>query len=366
MSTENKDFKLNTIIEEIGKGKCILFLGPYAYFDNNDILIQEKIDKELGITSLDNEYIHKYYEDGFFFFKNGKARNKYIKQLRSFYAKETEQRNHLLEKIAQIPFRIIITLTSDNLLVEAFKHLHLKFDHDFYYKNNPAPGELMPTRKKPLVYNMLGSLNQYDSMVLSHDDLFDYLKSIFAEKSMNQNLKQELIGAEQYIFLGLPFEKWYMQLLLRVLMLHTETLEHLDLLATKPIDEIKENIYVDQFDIEFILDDTKQLIDELYNRCKEKGIIRNLPQKQEDIKLKSTKEIKELIAKAKTEEAINEMDRIIEIKYPNSNFQSDLLLIRNNYNSILEKEMIGLIDSEKSGIQKNQIIYRIFDLLNKI
>ncbi|MDZ7868608.1 MAG: hypothetical protein U5L02_05275 [Rheinheimera sp.] len=68
--------------------------------------------------------------------------------------------------------------------------------------------------------------------MLTHEsDFFDYLESVFKANSMNQQPGDELEQMERFIFLGLPYEKWYFQLLLRVLAFHTDKFKDIERFA---------------------------------------------------------------------------------------------------------------------------------------
>lgn len=353
---------LNTIKRE----KCILFLGPNAFFDKEGKLLEEYMQESLGVSTGENRYIHTYYKDGFYLFKEKKYRVKFIKQMRDFYANQKVVDQELMQKVTEIPFHIIITLTPDDMLSNVFKTQGFNFHPGFYFKNEQAQSPHEPSGESPLIYNMLGSLSEYNSLVLTHDDLFEYLKSIFNEKSMDRNLKKQLYEAEQYIFLGLPFEKWYMQLLLRVLMLHTNKLEHLERLSTKPVDEITENIYVDQFKIDFILDDTRSFIERLHEKCKDSNLLREKKLRLDAVNFLSKSEIYSLFSEGETEQAMDAIQTILNYKYAGSDLHNRLIILMNNYNDIKHKELANVIDAKEAGIAKNKVIYGLLNILGEL
>lgn len=57
---------------------------------------------------------------------------------------------------------------------------------------------------------------------------------------MNSDLKDALERAERYIFLGLPYEKWYFQMVLRILSLHSDKLKEVERLALR----LKTRVYM--------------------------------------------------------------------------------------------------------------------------
>ena len=57
-----------------------------------------------------------------------------------------------------------------------------------------------------------------------------------------------------------------------MLSLHTSKLGHLERLATRPVDEMRKNLYVDEFRIEFLSNYTSGFVNKLYRKCEEKGM----------------------------------------------------------------------------------------------
>ena len=353
------------IIDNIKNEKTIVFLGPNTYLSNDDHPLEELMLKTLGVHDPDHPYIKTYYEDGFFLFREKKYRRRIIRQMKEFYTKQFEEQEAFLTKLARIPFHIYIGMTPDHMLGRAFGELNLNSSQD-HYNMGKAPGPYTAPRKnQPLIYNMLGSINSNQSIVLTHNDLFDYLKSIFVGKSMPLGLKEELFNAVQYIFLGLPFEKWYLQLLLRILSLHTRELEHLERLATKPRFELKKNIFKEQFRIEFIADEAESFLHQLYAKCEESGILRDVNEDKALNPKVSIEDIYNIIAKGENQKALNSMMGLIKLYLPKTEeLRKDLLVLMNDYQNI-EKQFLQGTDGPYTGKERNRIIAAFLDLIDR-
>jgi hypothetical protein len=359
--------RLEETIENIKNKKCILFLGPGAYLNRGKENLEDKMLAQLGVKDKTNEHVKVYYEDGFYLFDNKRLKIKYIKQVRAFYEQEAQRDNPLLEMIAQIPFHLLITFTPDHLLSHTFRKLGFACHEDFYFKNNPPQSPAVPSTNQPLIYNMLGKFSEYESLVLTHNDLFDYLKSIFAEKSMDLKLKETLFKAEQYIFLGLPFEKWYMQLLLRVLKLHTENLEHLERLATSPGDGVSKKIYIDQFSIDFIPSDSTDFVKHLYDEFVKGGHPLRVPKLSAPrTSALSKKALYGLLAAGETEDAMNALKSQLESMNEYGEVYTDLITLMNHFQDIQNQERNSLIKLEDAGIEKNKIIRGLLTIANRV
>jgi len=127
----------------------------------------------------------------------------------------------------------------------------------------------------PLVYHLLGALKEEadESVVLTYDDLFAFLKSVFEGRPISEELKTTINNAKHFVCLGLPLEKWYMQLLLRVLGLHVneESTKYVSL-ENKETNIIE--IYKDQFNLMVIPTGVESFVDTLLDKCTQEQLIR--------------------------------------------------------------------------------------------
>ncbi|MBK8429293.1 MAG: hypothetical protein IPL27_26565 [Lewinellaceae bacterium] len=66
-----------------------------------------------------------------------------------------------------------------------------------------------------MIYNLCGSIEDYQSLVLDFDDMFELLKNLLSDFGIPKAVNDVLVTATTYIFIGFQFDKWYTQLLLR-------------------------------------------------------------------------------------------------------------------------------------------------------
>ncbi len=246
------ELTLDTILAE----RCILFLGPEIFTSAEGQTLDDQLLTYIG-AAADPDL--KVYQDGLFFFRMRQKRTEtYLKIRRFFQQEEFPEANALFETIARIPFHFIISVTSDNQLARAFERLQLKFKSHFYWKKQPADQKIpIPTIRRPLLYDILGNIEKPGSLVLTHDDLYDYLESIFKSQSMSNRLKDHIVNeAQSIIFLGLPFDRWYMQLLLRVLHLHKDE-EFMRFAASQELSKEVKTLCKEQFQINFVPNNRK-------------------------------------------------------------------------------------------------------------
>jgi SIR2-like domain len=212
----NTDETWETHIDSIHKQKAILFLGHDITLNYKNS--QKEADFFRQLYQKNKEEIISFHEqDGFLVFKDSDARSSNLHKLQKFYAEDFT--NPLLEKLAEIPFHAILTTTPDltmNTIFEKNKFLFSKGYHRAKVKKEIAE---MPSKEKPLLYNLLGSAEDDESLITSHYDLFNFVESIYASQTLPTMLSNLLNkeNTRHIIFLGFDFGKWYFQLLLHLL-----------------------------------------------------------------------------------------------------------------------------------------------------
>jgi len=359
------------ILETMEEQKCVLFLGSGAFQAPGGENLEVALSTWLDTDNIDHPHIQIYNSDGFFLFKKNRYKRKVIAEMKRFYSQSFPETEALFSKISQMPFSMIITLTPDNILARTFDVMGLEYQPDFYFRNRKASDTFEnPTKKKPLIYNLMGNIEEPESLVLTHGDFFDYLESVFKGMSMNDELKDSLENMERYIFLGLPYEKWYFQMLLRVLSLHSDKLKEVERLA---LDEFEDpnlhKIYAEEFKIEFFPASTNEFIDELFTRCEKEGLLKTLPKAdpaEASISDPSPETIKELVGEAKTAKAMLHLKVFLKNRKPQSaELANNLVVLRNQHNLLRQREMKGTIDNRDLSVENNQIVERLLQIIGQ-
>ena len=261
----------------IKKRKCVLFLGPDAYpFDENQTVEQAMWAKTTEDTSL----VRKFYaDDGLVLFQKPAKRGRFIESMELFYKNETTDWSLTklqLQKLIHIPFLAIVNLTFDHLLSKNFDDADLNYNK-LHYIFRPSLTEkiiqALPLEgDKPLILNLLGSIHSSDNLVLAHNDLFDFLKTLFTDK--DQWLQELLHEADCFLFVGIPFEKWYMQLLLQKLSKYTKSSDEAERYALPEQKEVKmTDLYEHELKIQFVDATQQTVIDTLYAYCEDQNIL---------------------------------------------------------------------------------------------
>lgn len=194
------------ILDALQEGDAVLFLGPRLLRNAAGAPLEADLHDALEARSPDHPFIRNFYEDdGFFLLHQDSYRRRLVRRMKKFYEQEHPAADQLLQQLARLPFSLIVSLTPDGLLRRAFDAQRQDYQYDFYYRKQPHGDYIAGTTERPLLYGMLGDFSQPDSLVLTHKDLFAYLESIFAGRSMAPELRKQIQDARTFIFLGLPF-----------------------------------------------------------------------------------------------------------------------------------------------------------------
>jgi SIR2-like domain len=204
--------------------RCVLFLGNRLVAGAGDIPLSALLSEHLtGILE----------QEGIAFEKSSAGRLHYTAQrfmtipkirridledeVETFYRANARQIPELYRRLAQLPFALVVNTTPDDLMLRAFhtagkagaRLLH----YNFRRERNSVVGDI--SSDNPLVYNLLGTLDDPESLVLSQEDRVEFIKNVVRG---NPSVPNAVMGyfdeRKTYIFLGFNLENWDARLLM--------------------------------------------------------------------------------------------------------------------------------------------------------
>lgn len=345
------------IIRQIKNEKCVLMLGPdLVTLGRNQTLSESLKDHIYEKNGKDLAYYH---EDELFAFQSDFQKMHAYVDIQVFY--EMIEPHEVYEKLSNIPFHLIISLSPDVFLRDCFEKLGYAFQFDYYKKGKPTPKIEIPGTRNPLVYNMLGSVEDDFSMIFSYDDLFDYLLGIAGDFQLPDILRDTLNKSRHLIFLGFKYHKWYLKLLLRLLGLHKDKL--ID--ACSRVGEIDDQLYTfytRNFNANFVETDIKNFVDELYAHCEERGLLRS---RYEVFDRKNLIEaIHNYVQGNNLRGAIEALRSASVIK--GSEVDNAIILILSRFNDHENKIRSGTLRMEEINVESNRIKESILGILDVV
>ena len=354
------DIEIDLIHRTIKNQKCVLIIGPEAFVKDNGSNITDQVSEYLKQKS---KLGLQQYGDGLYFFSDGVQRTRFCMKLEEFYEKaDFKSAKDLFKKISEIPFHLIINLTPDKILYNSILEKGHQIGFTHYRKNKSPLKEIKPTKNNPLIYNMLGCVDDYESLVLSHNDLFDYFQSIFKEESMATPVKASIVEATNLIFLGVRFDRWYMQLLLRILYLHTNH-NLVKIASNLSVDEETQTICYDHFRINFVPNNLHDFIADIHEVFKKEGDLREAEEIPDKVQIKD--KIRFLIGYSDQEEALNAIEKNLSF-FPfesRNDVQKEIYMIRAD---LSELRRSGNNDPRENRSIRTRINERVLDLVNKM
>ncbi len=124
--------------------------------------------------------------------------------------------------LARLPFGLVLTTCHDDLLAQALR-LENKSPSRLWYhyrgeprQNRDVDGK--PSPDAPVLYHLYGAIDEPNSLVLTENDLLDFMiKVISGDPKLPEGL-QILLKDKIFLFVGYGIRYWYIRVLLKLLM----------------------------------------------------------------------------------------------------------------------------------------------------
>ena len=221
----------NSLLHLIQYKRCILMLGPDASAE--EINGQWKPLPEQLANSLYEELVEerrKYVisnnlaqvAQAYYWQEQRVYHNLLLKTEKFYRRKQQSASNVFYEKLATLPFRLIIVSTPDELFYNVLKVIQentwLEY-YNFRGKKKELEHEFSED-SPPLVYQLYGNFKEPNSLVLTEDDLLTFLVHVIqGVPQIPSEILHELRDPNNsLLFLGFGFHQhWYLRILLHVL-----------------------------------------------------------------------------------------------------------------------------------------------------
>jgi hypothetical protein len=261
------------LLDDLQEEQAILFLGPeLMQLDGKSLGLQ--VREQLCRENPD-DVLHHYLRDGIFLFRDDTAKVSAQKKIKRLY-KQLPPDEALLQKIAALPFHLILSLTPDTHLRDTLERCGLTPTFHYFRSTEPFDALPKPEKSKPLIYNLLGVVGDDESLVLDYDDVFNLMKDCLST-GLPPKLAERLVRASTFVFMGFDFEKWHTQMLLRFLS-QRPGISKIAIEGDKPANLDTDAFLVNGFKLRFEKGEQAEegFLDSLYRHCKTQGMLRSL------------------------------------------------------------------------------------------
>jgi TIR domain/SIR2-like domain len=223
------------LVTSLRYGQCVLVLGPEVPAKlastavsspaAGDLSYSEELTRRLAtefegdnsrVTGSTLAAVAQQYEDAF-------GPNTMRSSAAQFYTSTAYSPSDVHCSLASLPFSLILTTCHDALLTGALQEsgkrplvcrYHFRGDrHD-----NPefAPSE---TLDEPVIYHLFGFAQEPSSLVLSENDVLDFLIAIVSERAPLPNTLSRILKRkdQSFLFVGFGIKQLHLRILLKVL-----------------------------------------------------------------------------------------------------------------------------------------------------
>jgi hypothetical protein len=220
-----------TLMYVIERNNCILMLGPDASYEPIDGQTQpltEILAKELAEEirpeirqNLDPSNLTQIAQ--YFLIETKMERPDLEAKVQSFYNARQNLTTQLYHDLAALPFYLTVVSTPDTMFCEALRANQKEpIIASYNFRGESEKMVQMGAPEKPLVFYLYGTIDEPESLVLTENDLLDFLAAVIAKSpSLPSNILSELRDKNKsLLFLGFGFRRWYLHILLHVLLGH--------------------------------------------------------------------------------------------------------------------------------------------------
>jgi hypothetical protein len=220
-----RDSEWRRLIRMIQNDACILLLGPGVAFDPGDrdsIPLSTELAKVLAgqLNSTHEGRGEGHLAHVAQLYQRENDRVSLELEVEDFYRDLTDQTTDVHRCLAALPISHCIDLTPAGLMANAYAEVGKTPVKDFYgSRKGPAMSLLDITPERPLVYELFGSLEDSASLLLTENDLLDFLVNVAkGTPSLPKDLTSRFSDPKtSFLFLGFGFQHWYLRILLHVL-----------------------------------------------------------------------------------------------------------------------------------------------------
>ena len=277
-------YQMLEILDALEEEKCVLILGNYAFskpaataeaseseFFLPDLLTREQ-HKWIGEAPSDNP--HDFYTSAQALIDRAGGQRMFMDLTRIRLKDLGQKQLDRFTRISEIPFDLILSTYPFDLLHEVFDDNQIEHQYAYYsYLQETAPLEAI-TEAHPLVYNLFGSVQHKESMVISLDRLYRFIFGILGVRQLPKLVQDKVRQATHLVFLGFSFDDWYTKLLLRVLKVHEKEISYAHPPGSLGLGKQNRKFFESNFKVTFLDKKIDEFVSGLHGLCEQGDMLR--------------------------------------------------------------------------------------------
>jgi hypothetical protein len=123
--------------------------------------------------------------------------------------------------LADCPFSLILTTCHDDLFERAlFARKKTPSKYRYHYRGEPRDNielDSRPSPEFPALYHLYGAFDRPDSLVLTENDLLEFITNIISGRPKLPDSLKSLLRNNTFLFVGFGIQHWYVRVLLKLL-----------------------------------------------------------------------------------------------------------------------------------------------------
>ncbi|AYL93851.1 toll/interleukin-1 receptor domain-containing protein [Mucilaginibacter celer] len=281
---------LTEILAELKQKRCVLVIGP-ELGDHDEPSFFERLCEALPRLDFDHKSLDGASAVSEYTFLNEEliqikaGTEPWLSTLVKWFYEEQTWLDEPLRKISQIPFSMIISLMPDGRLKRIFDEQQLPYTFNYCPIDKVRPVTETTSADAPLIYHLIGNLEEKE-VVLTFENMFALLKNVL-KNDLPTVVQKTLAEAKSVVFLGVRYERWHTQLLLR----YIKTLDGINVTITKDTklekdalgkksvenDQTAKNSSVfvrNRLNLGLLNDNPIGFLDRLYDCCRQQNLLK--------------------------------------------------------------------------------------------
>lgn len=275
-----------TLLASIERQNCILCLGP-DIFDDSPETRNRSLTRQLAAELLEDIDVPDPRMTELSRCELPAVAQQYaMKQGRSaleeravdFYKRHADDESEVHHKLAQVPFYFALTSCHDALYENALRDAgRTPLTARYHFRGDKQDYVEMGTPRAPLLYSLYGSVKESQSLILTENDLLDFLVAIISENPrLPSSIRSELQRkAKSFLFLGFGIRHWYLRILLHVLKFNQQESRSFALETLSATEsELEQSIifYRTGYSLDIFRCDIREFVAELHERSRNRGL----------------------------------------------------------------------------------------------
>ena len=212
------------IVDRIHDEQCLPFLGAGASLGNGAGLptayqLACALAKKCEYPSADTSDLFRvaqYYQMKF----DSYGLRKFVREQ---LLQGTNQPTAVHNTIAALPFRYVVTTNFDKLMERAFESAKKTPQIALYQLHGDQIEMPFGTVNEPLIYKLHGTMDQLQTMIVTEDDVVEFLACAFVGDPHLPSSLKALFRENSILFIGYGLKDWNIRVLLRAIRGHGNT-----------------------------------------------------------------------------------------------------------------------------------------------